>query len=72
MLRFKQNISEQTECLPSCVAVLSESKTEMNNYISETKDQENLLWVRRFALFSLVISAVIGWLMFKLNKPIAK
>jgi len=68
---FKKSISEHSECLPSCE---SEPvwKTEMNNYISNAKDQENLLWVKWFALFSLVLFAVAGWLLFKLNKPIAK
>jgi len=69
---FKKDISEHSESLPSCVIAESEWKAEMDSYISNTKHQENLLWVKWFALFSLVLLAVIGWLLFKLNKPIAK
>jgi hypothetical protein len=69
---FKKTISEHSECLPSCEAADPEWKAQMNNYISNARDQENLLWVKWFALFSLVLSALIGWLFFKLNKPFAK
>jgi hypothetical protein len=69
---FKKSISEHSECLPSCESAELEWKTEINNYITSAKDQENWLWVKWFALFSLVLLAVVGWLLFKLNKPIAK
>jgi hypothetical protein len=69
---FKKTISEHSECLPSCEAAEPEWKAQMNNYISNAKDQENLLWVQWFAMCSLVLSALISWLLFKLNKPFAK
>lgn len=69
---LKKTISVSYDCLPSCEAVEPKWKIQMNNYISNAQDQENLLWVKWFALLTLVLSALVGWLFVNLNKPFAK
>lgn len=68
---FKKTIADNSKCIPECMSEPA-WKTQMLNYISNSKDQEQLLWVKWFALLTLISTAVIGWVLFFIRKPISK
>lgn len=44
----------------------------MKQYIATAKDHEKVLWIKWLAYLALICSAIIGWLLFILAKPISK
>ena len=68
---YKESLAESSEILtPSKTE--PEWKTQMREYISNPKDQENILWVKWAASLSLITIAIFAWVLFYVHNPISK